>query len=508
MGVCTVRRLLVAAVAVIPLAFAQAAEATQIHYTFSDLGTARGKDPQPADINNAGVIAGTFYPAYPHPARAFVFRGGRYRNLGSLTNAQGEGMSMATAMNETGLIAGASVPYIPQECTDCTDWQAVLFRGGRIVDYGYGPRDYTIPAALNEHGAWAGLSAWEKSDESVAVRSLAGVKIDALPSFPDQSSGRATGIEADGQLVGDIDFSLNQQTGYYRHHAFIFRNGRYTDLGSLGGKDGLSDAAAGSAGRFIAGSTSLGPAPAGGPQHAYLYRDGMRDLGTLRGDTQSGATDVNASGEVIGWSRGDGPNTAFLFAHGRMWNLSVRAPRSWRDLSVSAINSGGQIVGSATIKKQTHMVLLSPTCTVKGTRRADRLHGTRGADVICAGKGNDTIYPGGGNDIVIGGPGIDTVNYSTAAHAVTVDLSLGRADGAGFDHLGGVENAYGSQRGDLLIGNSVRNVLSGAWGADEVRGEDNDDILNGGAGVDALDGGAGTDRCRTGPDGGSTSHCE
>lgn len=156
-----------------------------------------------------------------------------------------------------------------------------------------------------------------------------------------------------------------------------------------------------------------------------------------------------------------------------------------------------------------------------------------GADVIFGGDGNDTIYGNGGadtlngeagddtfmlgdddgaNDIVRGGDGsadagTDTVDYSAAGAAVTIDLAGGTATGAmtGTDTLDGIENAVGSAFDDTITGSAVANslsggagndTLSGLGGIDNIFGYAGDDVLIGGAGNDNLTGGTGADQFR------------
>ena len=125
--------------------------------------------------------------------------------------------------------------------------------------------------------------------------------------------------------------------------------------------------------------------------------------------------------------------------------------------------------------------------------------GSAGSDVI-TGDGNSNVIEGGlGDDILSGGGTIgtgnyDTVSYSTASGAVTVDLSHlatnlnhGMATGAaGNDTLSGFVNAIGSGYNDVLMSSAgtAANTLDGGLG---------DDTLIGGGGADALIGGLGDD---------------
>jgi Tol biopolymer transport system component len=185
-----------------------------------------------------------------------------------------------------------------------------------------------------------------------------------------------------------------------------------------------------------------------------------------------------------------------------------------------------------------------PLCTINGTANSETVSGTEGPDVICAGPGNDTVHGGGGNDIVFGGggndrlnggegadilagqggndtlvpgpgddlaagaTGTDTVSFAAALASVSVSLTSRRATGEGLDVLVTVENATGTLRGDILVGDQLKNKLRGAGGGDRIKGEAGNDVLLGEAGNDSLNGGRGTDTCRQGRGTGPIRACE
>ena len=93
---------------------------------------------------------------------------------------------------------------------------------------------------------------------------------------------------------------------------------------------------------------------------------------------------------------------------------------------------------------------------------------------------NDQLLGDAGNNALNGGAGTDTVSYTTATAAVTVNLSLTTAQntvGAGTDTLSNFENLRGSNFNDTLTGDAKSNILIGGLG---------NDLLNGGAAVDIV----------------------
>ena len=159
--------------------------------------------------------------------------------------------------------------------------------------------------------------------------------------------------------------------------------------------------------------------------------------------------------------------------------------------------------------------------TIKGTDQADLLIGTPLDDRIIAGGGNDTIDGNEGDDIIAGGEGDDriaggggndTVTYGGLADDVGVLISLrdGTASGTdGADLLLSIENVSGSQYADDITGDNGDNILNGKGGHDIVKGGQGgdgllgglgDDTLIGGRGMDTLYGGKGQDRLTGGDD--------
>jgi Ca2+-binding RTX toxin-like protein len=140
---------------------------------------------------------------------------------------------------------------------------------------------------------------------------------------------------------------------------------------------------------------------------------------------------------------------------------------------------------------------------MSGGDGADTLVGGLGADIIYSGDGNDSVDAGDGNDLIvggsgagddayIGGAGIDTIKYTSATAAISVDLAMGTATstqgndlaGIGTDTLTGIENIIAGHYFDILVGSALANVIDAGTGNDTVTGGGGDDSIDGGAGTD------------------------
>jgi Ca2+-binding RTX toxin-like protein len=102
-----------------------------------------------------------------------------------------------------------------------------------------------------------------------------------------------------------------------------------------------------------------------------------------------------------------------------------------------------------------------------------------------------------GDDRLAGGGGVDLADYSGSRQRIRVNLTTGRAFGAGRDRLREIEGAIGGLRADTLIGDRQRNLFFGDEGNDSIEGRAGRDDLDGGRGRDRVNGGAGRDRCRS-----------
>jgi Ca2+-binding RTX toxin-like protein len=139
---------------------------------------------------------------------------------------------------------------------------------------------------------------------------------------------------------------------------------------------------------------------------------------------------------------------------------------------------------------------------------ADLLEGGPGADTLDGGGDTDTEMGDGGDDVfdqgadpngpdtLSGGDGFDLVAYDLRDGALDVTVGIGADDGEageGDDVEGDVEGVLGGSGADDITGNEEDNVLRGGPGNDDIDGGDGDDVVDGDAGNDVLEGGDGDD---------------
>src|SRR5437016_11503710 len=128
-------------------------------------------------------------------------------------------------------------------------------------------------------------------------------------------------------------------------HPFLWDRGVLTDLGTLGGDNGivgwLNDA-----GEAVGGADT----PGGEAFHATLWRNGViADLGTLAGDCVSVANAINSNNQIVGASFNCDTNTlrAVLWDKGSIVDLNTLIPAnsSLELFDATNINDRGEIAG-------------------------------------------------------------------------------------------------------------------------------------------------------------------
>ncbi len=196
---------------------------------------------------------------------------------------------------------------------------------------------------INTSGQVVGLSYTSGNGAQHAFLFSGGVVIDLNDLIPANSGWaltRATGINDSGQIVGHG--RLNNQ-----NRAFLYTPGiggsTIIDLGTLGGTDAWAEDinASGQVVGFSYVTNNV-------RYHAFLFSAGsMTDLGTL-GGSYSQATALNDAGQVTGWAEtSSGRQRAFLFSSGTMTDIGTLGG----DYShpSGGINAAGQVAGYASL---------------------------------------------------------------------------------------------------------------------------------------------------------------
>jgi probable HAF family extracellular repeat protein len=137
------------------------------------------------------------------------------------------------------------------------------------------------------------------------------------------------------------------------NHAFVYQNGVFTDLGTLGGAASRALAINNAASPEIVGWADTTAVDSSGNPigHACLWQQNgtggwsITDLGTLGGNN-SAAYAINKSGQVVGTSETASSHAPFLWQNGTITNLnSVVTTYAGSLQSAYGINDQGQITG-------------------------------------------------------------------------------------------------------------------------------------------------------------------
>jgi len=214
-----------------------------------------------------------------------------------------------------------------------------------------------------------------------------------------------------------------------------------------------------------------------------------------------------AGDDSIGTSNGDdtldgGSGNDLIFANvsGNATLSDAEITVGGRTLGLTGFESGALFGGDGPdlldASAATMPVLLS------GGGGDDKLLGGAGNDTLIGGAGNDSLVGGSGDDLYSFGDGdggektvienasggTDTLDFHTLSSGITVDLgqSAMQTVSAGLNlTLSGdleLENAFGTDLADTIVGNSLANKLLGFGGSDHLSGLDGDDILQAGSG--------------------------
>jgi probable HAF family extracellular repeat protein len=308
------------------------------------------------------------HAVFPPEFDAVVWKDGQIINLGTF----GGTFSYANAINDAGQVVGFALNTTPDSfdlgdlCLTPpmpTQMRAFLWQGGKLRDLGtLGTGTDSCALFVNRSGQAAGHSFTNTVVNPVTGLPTVdpflwnGKKLVDLGTLGG-TLGLALSINNLGQVVGNSNLP-----GDLAHHPFIWPKHRHmNDLGTFGGSNG--EAANVNDDGDVAGSADF---PGDQIHHAALWRDGgMTDLGTVAGDPCSRALSINSRGQIVGTSSNCYiPVHAFLWENGGpMIDLNTFVPPG-SGLTLTAatyINNPGEIAVQAVLPNgDTHAVLLIP----------------------------------------------------------------------------------------------------------------------------------------------------
>ena|SRR5687768_10592949 len=292
--------------------------------TVTDLGTLGGNNGIAFAINPRGQIVGTSRDANGQD-RPFLWEKGVMTDLGTLTDGA---QSTAYGVNASGKAVG----YMLER----THALATLWQDGEIIDLGTLGGPNAIAAAINASGAVTGHFTGGDKGALHAFIWRKGEMVD-LGTTGDCVKCWAGGLAINnaGQIVGWTDVE-SFPSGDLLTHAFLWDNGKTTDLGTLPGAEASYARAINEAGDVVGYTLSAD----GRVKRGFLWRKGtMTELPLV-------ANGINSSGDIVGYiTMPDRTSHAALLRKAELIDLGFVA--GYTESVAYAINDAGEIVGSS-----------------------------------------------------------------------------------------------------------------------------------------------------------------
>ena len=321
-------------------------------------------------MNESGVIVGTT-ETFPESRRAFMYENGVFTKLEIPELVYTDGIDV----NESNQVLGVG----------SFDGRGFLYHEGEIEILPNGPFSDISPVAINDSGTVVGDGHGPSGDEPFIyqdgeITGTGMLERNGSRTVAINNTGRVTGTLFGGELV-------------YSERAFVrFTDGNMIELGTFGGEawDRSHAFDINGAGHIVGWAHSSDSNP-----HAFIYKSGvMTDLGTL-GRVMSHAVDITNNGQVVGSANDDfSYETMTVFIYGVDGNrthdlneLIDPADRSKRYVHLKAIparkgiNEYGQIValGIDSRKNRQRIYLVSPIDSTPPVVKAN-VNGTMGSN--------------------------------------------------------------------------------------------------------------------------------
>jgi probable HAF family extracellular repeat protein len=353
-------------------------------YQVSNLDTLGGTSSGGNSINDQSWVAG--YSRLPdnQSRHATLWRGGSLVDLGTLAGPNSNLNSSVTwnVKNTEGIIVGISQTATPEPLGEA--WSSAFFYGppnnvgfinlGFVWEQGQmrglptfvgGNNGFATGANnLDQVVGWAENGVHDDACVSPQVLQFRPAvwelgppdQIHDLPLIPGDTSGAATAINDNGQIVG-ISGICDQAVGRHTaRHAVLWENGGVTDIGNLGANWWNTPTAINQRGDIVgfAGDPAF---VEGEIVHAFVWtrQHGIRPLAALPGHVHTEAYGINERRQVVGIScDADGVDCRAV-----IWRNGFSQPDRVTDLndlkgdysahleSAKDINDNGEITGRA-----------------------------------------------------------------------------------------------------------------------------------------------------------------
>lgn len=312
-------------------------------YSVTDIGSLGGSvSGVPEGLNDHGDVVGWSETPTSQLSHAFLYHRGTMTDLGTL----GDGYSVAHSINDRRQVVGE---FLVGGLS-----HAFLRSGGVMQDLSTLGGPLSVANGINDHGHVVGGSQLNDGTTYHAFVYRHGVMhdLDPLGTYRYSSALRINDI---GQIAGAYSAGGG---------AFLYSNGAFRDLGTLGGISNFPNAI----NNFgqIAGQARTPFGDHGSFNvHAVVFRFGeLIDLHPS-GYTDSTAMSINDFGDIVGTLYGAGGlSNGFLHRSGAWLNLNDFLDTTGAGWTVSdawRINNHGQIVGLGILNDKLRMVLLTPS---------------------------------------------------------------------------------------------------------------------------------------------------
>jgi len=301
-----------------------------VMYSVTNLGTLGGSASSAFDINDKGQVVGSSWTTSTGEIRAFLWDSTNgMQNLGTL----GGDYSQANSINNRGQVVGFSETGSGGRAFLWDSTNGMQNLGTLESD------NYSAANSINNQGQVVGRSEtndriqpflWDSTNGMQNLGILDGYTNSA--AYDINNNGQVVGFSSDGNSVRATLWDSNGIQNLGSFGTFLSQANSINNKGQVVGVSSIDD----------------------GGSRAFLWdsTNGLQDLGTLDGYTNSYASDINNNSQIVGYTFSD--FRALLWEKGTVTDLNTLIdPNSgWILGAATAINNQGQIVGEGLLDGQ------------------------------------------------------------------------------------------------------------------------------------------------------------